>query len=433
MRLIADHISKSRQLSTSTCSHGFSTDRTGAEDGFCEAFPRLVFFSILSPTITEGCLVATAPVVLWVYAYLTVTFGTILDRLSADKITNGISFFGVQLSRHNVKFSAKANRAQHIELIGFKKGACLLPSVDGRDVDMERDAIAVIDVGSQETYTFHDYGDNSDPPVRGALDLVMDCATYGRESGRDRNRTCHFELKRAALAILIEAVSHQWLSICSSRPLTMGCHLQIKARPSSAVPTMEIQILSSSSLQNPEMKQYLLSLATAYRQGWIHRAGQHGDEFLKIFTSIPVPAHVSFYSNVEGRLVGLFKYGAGRGTTEEDFAGFSVTLLSGYQFASQDGSRTVGNYRTITEAHYPCTGVPFEMPPGVNLRQAPPVLMQARHVPADIQALTRGLQSILGVEGANGNLAWDDGSGEENEVGADRPEGAGVSRIEFRR
>lgn len=387
----------------------------------------------MSPTITEGCLVATAPVVVCVYAYLAVTFGTILDRLSADKITNGIGFFGVQLSRYNVKFSAKANRAQHIELIGFKEGACLVPPVDGRDLNVDRDAVAVVDVGSRRMYRFYDDGDNPDPRVRGALDLVMDCATYGRESGRDRNHACNLRLRRGALSILIESVGYQRLLMCAKSELTRRSSLQIKARPSSTVPTLDIQVMSSFPMQTHEMKQHLHSLATAYTQGWIHRAGQHGDEFLKIFTSIPVPAHVSFYSNVEGKLVGVFKYGAGRGTTEEDFAGFSVTLLSGYQFASQDGSRTVGNYQTITEVHYPCTGVPFQMPPGVNLRQAPPVLRQARHVPADIQALARGLQSILGVEGANGNLAWDDGSGEENEVGADRPEGAGVSRIEFRR
>lgn len=184
-----------------------STDRTGVEGAFCAAFPRLVFFSKCTPTITEGCLVATAPVTVDVTVYRPVSLDVILDRLAADKSTNWISFFGVKFSRHVVKETAKGNRAQYIESIGLQEGSYVIPGLHGRDVDVSRDGIAVVDLGSTQTYDIGVQGDHPDPRVRGVFELMMDCATYGMESGRERNRRCDLTLWKEALAILTEAVS----------------------------------------------------------------------------------------------------------------------------------------------------------------------------------------------------------------------------------
>jgi hypothetical protein len=184
-----------------------STDRTGVEGAFRAAFPLLVFFSKCTPTIAQGCLVATAPVLVDVTVYRPVSLDCIFDRLAADKNTNGISVFGLQLSRYDVEQSAKENRAQYIECIGVQEGAFLLPRLHGRHVDVARNGIAVVDVGSQQRYEVFLEGEHPDPGVRHVLDLMMDCATFGMERERDRKRACDLRLRREGLNILTEAVS----------------------------------------------------------------------------------------------------------------------------------------------------------------------------------------------------------------------------------
>jgi hypothetical protein len=77
------------------------------------------------------------------------------------------------------------------------------------------------------------------------------------------------------------------------------------------------------------MKRHLTALADAYAQGWTHCPTRHGEAFFNVKVRITAPAGVADLPGVEGWMKGVFTYGHGDGTAEEEFAGFSCLLTLG--------------------------------------------------------------------------------------------------------
>lgn len=152
---------------------------------------------------------------------------------------------------------------------------------------------------------------------------------------------------------------------------------------------MKIQILPCQSVQPRHLHEFLASLVSAYAQGWTHNAHKHGETFLKIEAGIPMAAATVVnvpdpvdVPNPVGKLRGIFKYGAGDGTTEADFRGFNVTFSRGYEYVQQ--GTTIEHYDSLPKEHYPCAEVPFVMPHDVQLRQPPQVQTHVFHLTAHI-------------------------------------------------
>ncbi|KAJ9109994.1 hypothetical protein QFC20_003068 [Naganishia adeliensis] len=406
--LIAAHINRNRppvscKCTQNGCSTG-STDRSGSEAAFCEAFRQLVFFSLLFSTPTEGAESSSTVLAgVCITVYRPVSLDVIFDRLSADRRTSSISLFGIQLFQEDVKHSGII-RAQNIHFIGFQEGAFL----DGRKVDVEREAKSVVADVSRKCRS-HVSGDPH-PGIEDVLALMMDCAVYGRERGEGdgSENVCDITLRRATLDILTAT---------------------IKARPSSTVPPMHLQILPCFSVSSADMQHHLEALANAFANEWTHYPARHGDAFFNVKIRIPVPADVANLPGSEGWMKGVFTYGSGDGTAEEEFAGFTCSLSLGHEYSAQ--GMTVGCHRTIGERHYPCEHVPFEMPPGIAVRQPAPVHTQVIHVTENIPfQMPEGFQLAPGFEMIGGFPEWVDGEDEVDDgVAVEQEEETGGLRM----
>lgn len=152
------------------------------------------------------------------------------------------------------------------------------------------------------------------------------------------------------------------------------------------------------------MQHHLEALADASANEWTHYPARHADAFFNVKIRIPVPADVANLPGSEG-WKGVFTYGSGDGTAEEEFAGFTCSLSLGHEYPAQ--GMTVGCHRTIGERHYPCEHVPFEMPPGIAVRQSAPVHTQVIHVTENIPfQMPEGFQLAPGFEMIDGFPEW---------------------------
>jgi hypothetical protein len=191
---------------------------------FPHAFPQLVFCATVQRLVPEDS-DPSARDEITLTVYRPVGLDVVFDRLRANCASSSVSFFGVSFNHQQIEHASERWRAQDIHTVVIKEGACLIPRLNGRDIEVQRDAIVSSHVndGSQSC-RLHVAGEHPDPGVGRVFELMMDCAMWGSESSGDGlGKACEITCREAALEILAACVRPRVYGHLNKRMLIPDC------------------------------------------------------------------------------------------------------------------------------------------------------------------------------------------------------------------
>lgn len=190
---------------------------------FRHAFPQLVFCAAVQRPVPEDS-DPSARHEITLTVYRPVGLDVVFDRLHANRVSS-VSLFGVSFNHQQIEHASERQLVQDIHLVVIKEGGCLIPRLNRRDIDVQRDAIASSHVndGSQSC-RLHVEGEHPDPGVGRVFELMMDCAMWGSESAGDGlGKVCKITCREAALEILTTCVRPGCTHTINKRMLISDC------------------------------------------------------------------------------------------------------------------------------------------------------------------------------------------------------------------